>query len=96
VRGRTKAGGARIQGQEPRHFGPPPRMEAHADPLATRYVPATWNKDTHVYQNPPIEPGCIHPYGLSFLSNWASGEVLVTEVATLHCSGNKSICVRNY
>jgi hypothetical protein len=36
--------------------------------MAKRYVPETWNKDTHVYKNPPIsftgpEPGCIHPYG---------------------------------
>jgi hypothetical protein len=38
------------------------------DPLLLRFSPQTWNKETHVYANPPLpftgpEPGCKHPYG---------------------------------
>jgi hypothetical protein len=36
--------------------------------MTKQYAPETWNKDTHVYKNPPIpfmgpKPSCTHPYG---------------------------------
>jgi hypothetical protein len=44
------------------------KIDEKLEALLHRFCPSTWNKDNHIYYEPPLpftghEPGCTHPYG---------------------------------